>query len=901
MDDSKNPCIHDLFERQAERTPEAIAVKFGKRELSYASLNARANALARDLRSRGVGPDRLVGVSLERSLEMVVAVLAVLKAGGAYVPFDPSYPKERLDFMMQDSGISTFLVQEDLLDRIPSKGCELIHLNKDQPAHEDPANPAKVASSENLAYVLYTSGSTGLPKGVAMTHGPLCNLISWQISTSSCSEGSRTLQYASLGFDVSFQEIFSTWCSGGTLVLVSAAVQRDPILLLEYLNSESVERLFLPFVGLQLLAETADELELIPRNLREVITAGEQLRITTQVVRLFQKCEGCKLENQYGPTESHVVTAFTLTGPPDSWPPMPPIGRPIPNVHIFILDESLHPVPPGSIGQIYIGGSCLARGYHNRKELTEERFIANPMGGGGCTRLYKTGDLGTFNENRQIEFFGRIDHQVKIHGIRVETGEIEIALLRHPDVADAVVVAREDDQKLKVLVAYVVPVAERCPSMHELRQFLGNTLPEHMVPSAFVALPKFPLTPSGKLDRSALPSPSVTGLPSRRKFVAERNPLELQLTKLWERILGVSPIGIKESFFELGGSSLLAARLVVEIRKTTGETIPLEAIFGAPTIEKLAELIRKKGWSTPWSFLVPLKPGGSKRPFFWLLGQESDGVLPRYVDPDQPLYGLVHQGQGGTRFLYTSVEEIAARYLNEIRQVQSKGPYLLGGYCFGGMVALKMAQRLIEEGEETSFLLLLDPDPECVPGFADRNVSRSDSFLERWHRIQTVLRPMPIPSKVCFFKDKALAYLRTRLARTASDFNVKIKRAICHGYFLLHRPLPFGLRVFYTLWIYRKATDRYVPRPYPGRVMLVRAGEGRDPREEVDWSRLATGGVELDTVSAAGHSDILSEPHAGTWAKLLANRLRMVQTSISETGRRPTTEATTPLISEERV
>ena len=401
----KDVCLPQLFEAQVERAPAAVAVVCEGQTLTYWELNRRANQLAHYLKGLGVGPEVLVGICVERSLEMVVGLLGILKAGGAYVPLDPAYPKERLAFMLQDAQALVLLTQQRLVERLPQDGTKVVCLDTDWAAiaQEGETNLLCQGTTDNLAYVLYTSGSTGRPKGVAMSHRPLCNLLSWQLQNSTLPRGARTLQFASLSFDVSFQEIFSTWCSGGTLVLISEEMRRDAVGLWHYLTDEAVARLFLPFVALQQLAEVVEDQGSILTGVREIITAGEQLQITRQIASLFGKLNGCTLHNQYGPCESHVVTAFTLTGSPSDWPALPPIGCPIANTQIYLLDSHLQPVPVGVLGELYIGGVGLARGYLNRPELTAEKFIPQPLqrrAGGAPIQDWRPGPLPARWEHR---------------------------------------------------------------------------------------------------------------------------------------------------------------------------------------------------------------------------------------------------------------------------------------------------------------------------------------------------------------------------------------------------------------------------------------------------------------------------------------------------------------------
>lgn len=585
--------IHELFETSVAKNPDAVAVTCGDQQLTYSELNAQANQLAHYLQSLGVAPEILVGICIERSLAMVVGVLGIIKAGAAYLPLDPAYPQERLAFMLEDTKAPVLLTQQHLLEKLPQHRAKVICLDRDQErlARHSADNPINSVQSDNLAYAIYTSGSTGKPKGVAMTIRSLANLLCWHLEHAAWSKPAKTLQFAPISFDVSFQEMFSTWCTGGTLVLISEAVRRDVMQLLQFLAATGIERLFLPFVALQQLAEVANTQQVILTNLRDVITAGEQLQITRQIANWFVKLKHCTLHNHYGPSESHVVTAFTLTGAVHDWPILPPIGRPIANTQIYLLDHQFQPVPIGLAGELYIGGVSVARGYLNRPEITAEKFIPDPFSHRPGMYLYKTGDLARYLGDGNIEYLGRIDNQVKIRSFRIELGEIESLLNSHPSLLSVAVITREDTPGDKRLVAYFVPKPELTPSVSELRRFLKLQLPEYMVPAAFVRLEAMSLTPSGKIDRKGLKAPEKGDIETAATFVAPSTENEKRIAAIWQELLHIDSIGIDDNFFELGGHSLLAVQLIVRLKEVFGVEIPLRLIFDAPTIAQFNQAL----------------------------------------------------------------------------------------------------------------------------------------------------------------------------------------------------------------------------------------------------------------------------------------------------------------------
>ena len=588
-------CLHELVRAQAARTPAAAAVVMGEQQLSYRALDARANQLAHGLRAHGVGPESRVGLCMERSLDMAVSLLGILKAGAAYVPLDPQYPQQRLRFMLNDAGIALLLTQTSLLPRLPETSARIVCIDREGPQLNvecDSGPPPDGATPESLAYIIYTSGSTGMPKGVAMPHAPLVNLVTWQIQqTRSDRAGLRTAQLAPLSFDVSCQEIFSAWCAGGTLVLVPESLRREPSQLITQLAQQRVQRLFIPFVGLQQLADAAmlDTRHLPMPDLQEVITAGEQLKVTASIVALFNRLPNCSLINQYGPSETHVVTSCRLRGDPSSWPALPPIGRPIANTRIYLLDSHKQPVPAGVAAELYVGGEALARGYLDRPAVTAQRFVTASFHNEPGQRLYRTGDIARYLPDGNLQFLGRADDQVKIRGHRVEPGEVEVALGRHPAIRECAVVAQQDSNGETRLAAYLVAPEHSDPAM--FREHLKALLPDHLVPAWWTLLEQLPTTPSGKVDRQALPKGRDNSARPGPGFKAPETAVEALLCKLWSEVLDRTPIGIHDNFFELGGHSLLATRLVSRVRSTFELELPIGSLFSAPTVAGLAATI----------------------------------------------------------------------------------------------------------------------------------------------------------------------------------------------------------------------------------------------------------------------------------------------------------------------
>jgi amino acid adenylation domain-containing protein len=882
-------CIHQLFEAQAGRTPHSVALVDGDQVLTYQELNARANQLARHLRRHGVDADDLVGIYGGRSLVSLVSLLAILKAGAAYVPLDPGYPQERLKLILQMSNISAILTQERWRSHLVGNLADLICTDSlsDQIALESVENLQSTAVSRNLAYVIYTSGSTGVPKGVAMEHQTLVNLITWQKRDLSLPGGARTLQFTSLNFDVSFQEIFSAWCAGGTLVVVPDEIRLDPHGLIAFIADQQIERVFMPFVALQQLAEAAQSRQLAPPHLKEVITAGEQLLITPQIAWLFSQLEDGRLHNHYGPTETHAATAFTLAGDPSLWPLRSPIGRPIANSRIYLLNDYFQPVPVGVAGELYIGGETISRGYYNSPELTAERFIADPFSSSSETesdrtggRLYRTGDLARYLPDGNIEFLGRSDFQVKLRGFRVELGEVESVLQQHPGVRMAVVTLSEDGRGDRRLIAYLIASSGQQPDSRELREFLTVKLPDYMIPAGFIYLDELPLTPSGKVDRKNLPAPDVVDLaPGQREaFQMPRDALEASLCQIWESVLGVQ-VGVLDNYFEIGGHSLLAVRLFNRIEEQLGKRPPMSLLFRAPTVAQLAEALRRETDLGEWEALVAIQPAGSRLPFFCVhnFGGEvlNYSPLAELLGPDQPFYGLQAIGLDGKTAPHTTFQEMAGYYVRAIRVLQHRGPYYLGGYCFGGVLAYEMACQLKASGERVAFVGVIEGS---APG-GDRATgsNRLGSFLKN------------LPFWLGDFLNQQPAQMRLAIRRRLRVTS----KTLANRLGLSERVKPADILKDYIpdvpsyqqhlMEIHLQALMNYKPPVYDGRVTLFRVRSRplfSRYDETMGWGSYARGGVDIQIIPAT-HHNILGQPQVAILAEKLNNRLEEAQRASS--------------------
>jgi amino acid adenylation domain-containing protein len=899
-------CLHDLFMASALRRPAAVAAIYEGRSLTYGELADRAGSLAKRLRASGVGSEALVGICLEEGLERLVAVLGVFLAGGAYLPLDPGHPRERLAYVIADAGVRVVLTAGSLLGVLPEVAAEVLCLEPSPPAplpaaHPDPRERGETRRSmstpyvslllpaepktgkalarpslpspggagvrlgegpgvraHNLAYVIYTSGSTGRPNGVMVTHGSAVRLIRYAMEQAGLGPHTRVLQSVSFSFDASVLETWTALAAGGTLCIAPKAAR---------LSADALGDLARR-AGITFAVGTPAALALLPADLATLDTflVGGDRCPAELASRWAPPASGLShLFNCYGPTETTIYTAAAdLHG---VYRREPPIGRPVANARAYILDPHGRPVPAGVPGELAMAGPGLARGYLNRPALTAERFVPDPFGGleGEGSRLYRTGDLARWLPEGDLEFLGRVDRQVKIRGLRIELGEIEAALGSHPVVRECAVLAREGRGGEKRLAAYVVPRSGEesgagvAPDLtSDLRAHLRERLPEYMVPGGFMFLEAMPLGPTGKVDRGALP-----GLEAERDPEAEtvepRDVLELRLVRIWQEVLDVSRVGVRDDFFELGGHSLLAVRLLARIQKELGRELPLSLLFDGGTVERMADLLRREA-GAPVSCLVPIQPGGSLPPFFCVHPAGGDvlgyAALARHLGPEQPFYGLQSRGLSGEGEPHTRIEDMAAAYLAELRRVEPAGPYRLGGWSLGGIVAFEMARQLRALGEEVALLAVLD----ATPGYAGAEESDLDLLLH------------------------VAAYVESLWGRELGLASGDLARAGPDGAFalLLERLrevdlLPPGAgeeRLRRILAVYRanaQAARAYTASPYPGRITLFRTAGGPDTvggaPPDLGWGTIG-GAVEVHVVPGE-HLTLLAEPNVRT----LAHRL----------------------------
>ena len=865
---SANRCIHHVFEERAAVCPDAVAVVFGNRslnyrQLNYCELNKRANQLAHELRVAGVCPETLVAICMDRSIEMMVAILGVLKAGGAYVPMDPAYPAERLAFMLADAQVRVLITQSGLVEELPSHEAVEICLDSDWPriADRPTDNPASQVSAKNAAYVIYTSGSTGKPKGVVVTHANVTRLFSSTEHWFKFGPNDTWTLFHSPAFDFSVWEIWGALFYGGRLIVVPQAVVRSPEAFHELLVREGVTVLNqTPSAFRNLILADERSRDSARLALRLVIFGGEALEFKTLLPWVRRHGDRPELVNMYGITETTVhVTYFKIPREAIENDSGSLVGTPIPDLELYVLDGKRQPAPIGVPGELYVGGAGVARGYLNRPELTDGKFVPNPF----CrfsavgSLLYKTGDLVRYRPDGNIEFLGRIDNQVKIRGFRIEVGEIENALREHPDVSAAAVTVIEDGPLDKRLVAHFVPSNHRVPEEAVLRQFLKQKLPAYMVPSRVCPLEALPLTLNGKIDRSALSTPLANDRPVPGP--EPRGVVEVLLLQIWEDVLGRRPIGLDDDFFDLGGHSLLGMRLLAGVERAFSKRLTLVNFFEAPTVRKMAELLKSSGSTAAHSRLIPISSSGSGSPLFLIGPQPLFRPLILRLAENHPVIGFL-QPEAAAFEPPFRMESIAQRYIRMLREYQPHGPYSLAGWCVDGVLAFEMAQQLRAAGEEVPVVILIDS--------FNRTRSQSGSrWAACWDRLKFHARNLAHLD----LSEKSV-YLGDRLD-TARQHT---KSALWRLFYQLHvwtdRRLNDQLRSFDR--ILSAANRDYLPLPYDGKIVLMRASvrpPGTDADAAYGWRHIIPNLKVVDV--PANHRDIFIEPNVEAMASAFSAAL----------------------------
>ncbi len=838
----QSECFPQLFEQQVARTPGAVAVSMGQKALRYGELNARANRLARYLQPLGAKPGVTVGIGLERSLEMVIALLAVLKTGAAYVPLDPEFPRDRLRFMAQDASVAAVLTTGNLTDRFDAQICRLLCLDREEEsiAQEADHDLGPIATPQNLAYILYTSGSTGQPKGVEIPHRALVNFLCSIRQEPGCSAHDVMLSVTTISFDIFGLELYVPLLVGARVEIASRTVAMDGRQLRALCETVQPTIMQATPATWRMLVEAG---WLGSKNLT-VLCGGEGLPPDLAALLLDRSLA---LWNMYGPTETTIWSTIERIERTDR---EITIGRPIANTDVYILDQFLQPAPIGVSGDLYIGGHGLARGYHGRPELTKDRFISHPFSPEPLAKLYRTGDLARYQPDGRIVHLGRMDNQVKIRGFRIELGEIETALSRHQAVLQAVVTAREDQQGIKQLVAYVVYQDGAAPSQAELRSFLQSEIPDYMVPSLFVLLKAMPLTANNKVDRQALPAPAST-VPVAAAHVAPIDRMAVQMAALWQQVFGVNNIGIHDNFFDLGGHSLKAAQLFHLIEQVYGRHLPLATLFQAPTIATLTSLLTQEQWVPPWQCLVAIQPSGSGIPIFLVPGVDGNVLwfaqLAKVLSQAHPVYGLQARGFDGKAEPFGSVPEMAQQYIAEIRACRPQGPYIIIGACVGGLVAYEMAQQLVKQGAAVTLIIMNSWLPASYSSYKHRydlptGLAFPLGILSMTLSAFGELRRMPMKDWAPVMQRKSGTFLSLFRKPPENELKRNLRKRIRRAMF--------------------RAAAGYTVLRYPGRILTIVASQQIDTQDtRYGWRELAGGGCETVEVTALHTADLLVPPH----------------------------------------
>lgn len=856
MSDSKQSgCIHEIFEEQVRLTPQAVAIEFGECQMTFTELNSKADQVSARLQKSSVKSGDYVALMVDRSPEMIAAFLGILKCGAACVPLDKSGPAERIRHMISQANVNVLLSSSsistlNISDEITVLDLESVSSNR---SDEETPNSKSGCNVNQPAYVIFTSGSTGLPKGVIGTHSSLLNGLRW-IWCSYPFERDEVCCYtrSQLNLIDSMWEIWLPLLRGVRLRILKEEVLRNPRRLVEALREHRITRIAIVPSLLQLLIDSCRSLVQQLPNLRLWMSSGEPLR-TDLAERFLTVLPTSRLLNLYGLSEVPDVTYFEVGSAPA--PPISiPIGTAIANISLFLLDENKNLVPEGRPGELHVGGPGLAMGYLARPALTAERFIPNGFGNTPGERLYNTGDLAQCRYDGNLEYLGRKDLQVNIHGFRVELGEVEVALSQHPDVAQAVVIARKQPEEANTLAAFLLFETDRIVSGPELRSYLKYKLPYYMIPTEFVSVDSIPFTRSGKVDRLALSK--IARRNDSEETVEPRDLLELQIAQIWQDALKVGPISIFDDFFELGGDSLSAISIVCKIEEQLSEKVPLSLISEASTIAGLAAILKENKGPLPFRSLVPIRQTGSRRPLFLVHGIGGEVLefhdLARHLGPDQPVYALQAPLELESAAEYLSIEEIATSYLEAIREICPEGPYLLAGYSWGGIVAFEIAQQLVRRGQSIQLLAILDTDLEDSLQTDDRITDLASLMKDQEHLLFTTDYLSVLDPDGRFREELERLELGLSQEGITQEFGDAYRRIYARGFITR-----------------TKAASAYRPDKFAGKITLVLSSESSFDEQ---WKTVTTMPLDILAIPAT-HLGILREPSVQRLAEYLTHRL----------------------------
>lgn len=856
----KDTPIHALIENIANKFPDKEAIRFNGQSTSYRQMNETANQMAGVLLSYNIERGDTIGLSVDRSHNMLIALLAILKTGAAYIPLDPAYPDHRINLMLEDAGAKLLLTSKRYKDRFSSATEEVLLEEVMEKANNFPVNDLhKAINGNDLAYMIYTSGSTGKPKGVMLEHHNLVNFLYSMMRVPVIEENDRLLAVTTISFDIAALELFLPLVIGATVIIADAATVRDGRLLLDVIHEQNVTVMqATPVTWKMMLAAGWEE-----KIGMKMLCGGEALapELAEKLLPL-----GSSLFNFYGPTETtiwstvaEIKNATNIT-----------IGKPVGNTQVYILDEQKNNLAAGEAGEIYIGGDGVARGYNNLPAVTAEKFVADPFATIAGRKMYRTGDLGQWTEDGNIRFMGRMDQQIKIRGYRIEPGEIESALMAQPATRDAVVIAREDTPGNRILVAYIIPekenfalVDESAAPVESWKKILQATLPDFMVPHEYVIMHSFPLLPNGKINRNGLPKPEKHSQQTAAKINLPQTLTEQMVTGIWANALQIDMVGPDEDFFELGGHSLTAVQIMTKLESETGKRLPIAALFESPTVRQLSAFIDTGNISSSWGSLVPVKPNGTKPPLYIVHGDALNVMifnsLARNLDDEQPVFGLQARGLNGIEKPDESIEAMAAFYIEEITKHNAEGPYFLSGYSFGGIVAFEMAKQLESVGRKVKLVAMFDT-----------NVGNIEKAAPAGNRLL---------KKIALQFPKMLFILKSLIHDPASmiSYQSNIVRRKWNGLFAKNRiDKEDGLENLAqhekeVILKHRAAFQNYIVKKYSGRIDLFRVKKRVyfvEDRVFLGWKPYAAQGVSVHEVPG-DHRTFLLPPNDKIFARIL--------------------------------